>query len=154
VSNGVDLGLFSKSHDRAEARREAGVPVNCLLFGFVGSLKPWHGVGSVLEALARVTLVLPNAHLLVIGGRRRANEYQQAAGRLGIAGRVTFFGEADHATTARLMSAMDVGLAPYLPQANFYFSPLKLYEYMAAGLCVIASGAGEIARVIHDESNG
>jgi glycosyltransferase involved in cell wall biosynthesis len=49
---------------------------------------------------------------------------------------------------------MDVAVAPYPPQANFYFSPLKVYEYMAAGLPVVASCIGQLAELIRDGING
>jgi glycosyltransferase involved in cell wall biosynthesis len=49
---------------------------------------------------------------------------------------------------------MDVGTAPYSSRPDFYFSPLKLYEYMAAGLAVAASKLGQIAEVIEDGIDG
>jgi glycosyltransferase involved in cell wall biosynthesis len=42
------------------------------------------------------------------------------------------------------MTRWDVGLAPYLPLPDFYFSPLKVVEYMAAGACPVASDLGQI----------
>jgi glycosyltransferase involved in cell wall biosynthesis len=49
---------------------------------------------------------------------------------------------------------MDVAVAPY-PQSNgFYFSPLKVFEYMAAGKPVIASAIGQIRNVIDHGRNG
>jgi glycosyltransferase involved in cell wall biosynthesis len=49
---------------------------------------------------------------------------------------------------------MDVAVAPYPPQADFYFSPLKVYEYMAAGLPVVASQIGQLAALIQNGING
>lgn len=154
VPNGVELDLFGQHHDRHEMRRKAGVPLDALVFGFVGSLKAWHGIETMLEAMRPVRGVLPHAHLLIVGDGRTREYYQARAAELGVAAAVTFHGAADHATVAQLTSAMDVGLAPYLPQDTFYFSPLKLFEYMAAGLCVIASRAGQISEVIDDGRNG
>ncbi|MFH1459643.1 MAG: glycosyltransferase [Candidatus Omnitrophota bacterium] len=37
---------------------------------------------------------------------------------------------------------------------GFYNSPLKLFDYMAAGVAVIASNMGQIAQVIKDNKNG
>jgi glycosyltransferase involved in cell wall biosynthesis len=45
---------------------------------------------------------------------------------------------------------MDVGTAPYAPQPVFYFSPLKIAEYLAAGLPVVASEQGDIPRLVGD----
>jgi glycosyltransferase involved in cell wall biosynthesis len=49
---------------------------------------------------------------------------------------------------------MDVGLAPYISCRDFYFSPLKVYEYMAAGLAVVASDMGQIAEVVDQGVDG
>jgi glycosyltransferase involved in cell wall biosynthesis len=49
---------------------------------------------------------------------------------------------------------MDAAVAPYAPTESFYFSPLKVFEYMAAGLPVAASRIGQIGEVIRDGVNG
>jgi len=49
---------------------------------------------------------------------------------------------------------MDVGVAPYPQKSEFYFSPLKVYEYMAAGLAVVASRIGQLSELIEDGTNG
>lgn len=154
VPNGVELGLFDQTYDKSLARAEAGVPPNALVFGFVGSLKVWHGVEVLLEAFMHIRRELPTAHLLIVGDGRRLSYYRALVSSSTLDGHVTFFGGTDHPTVARLLAGVDVALAPYLPQSTFYFSPLKLYEYMASGLCIIASRAGQIAEVIDDGHNG
>jgi glycosyltransferase involved in cell wall biosynthesis len=43
---------------------------------------------------------------------------------------------------------MDVAVAPYPPRSPFYFSPLKVYEYMAAGLPIVASRIGQLEELL------
>ena len=50
--------------------------------------------------------------------------------------------------------AWDVGVAPYLPLDDFYFSPLKVLEYMAVGLCPVASDLGDLPALLGDGGRG
>ncbi len=49
---------------------------------------------------------------------------------------------------------MDVAVAPYLPEESLTFSLLKVYEYMAAGLPIVASRIGPISEIMEDEKQG
>jgi glycosyltransferase involved in cell wall biosynthesis len=74
---------------------------------------------------------------------------------LGITHAVVFTGLVPHTRVPEMLSVADVVTAPYprLPQ-ELWFSPLKLYEYMAAGKAIVAAGAGQIADVIRSGHNG
>ena len=61
-----------------------------------------------------------------------------------------FTGAVDHARVPEFLQAMDAGIAPYLPSDDFYFSPIKVYEYLAAGLPVVASDIGQIRQLARD----
>src|SRR2546426_2887001 len=53
-----------------------------------------------------------------------------------------------------LLTSMDVAVAPYADPRRFYFSPLKVFEYMAAGRAVVASRVGQLETVIQHDVNG
>jgi glycosyltransferase involved in cell wall biosynthesis len=56
---------------------------------------------------------------------------------------------------AALIHRFDVALAPYpRPAHDFYFSPLKLFEYMACGAPVVAASLGQIGEVVSDGETG
>lgn len=154
VPNGVELELFSQRHDRIAARDQARVPQDAVVFGFVGSLKGWHGVDVLLKAFGDVLKQIPTAHLLVVGEGRSMQSLRAVSEEHGVSNCVTWLGGVEHTSIPRILAAVDVAVAPYLPLETFYFSPLKLYEYMAAGLCVIASRAGQISELIDDGHNG
>src|SRR5207302_11013893 len=63
---------------------------------------------------------------------------------LGVAARMVFTGGILHADVPAHLRAMDVAVAPFEAMPGFYFSPLKVAEYLAAGRAVIASCQGDI----------
>jgi glycosyltransferase involved in cell wall biosynthesis len=143
IPNGVDLALFRRAR-RGRIRAHLGLGGKVVV-GFAGSLKPWHGVIELVSAFAGLT---GRAQLLLVGDGPEREAVAQAAGRLGLEGRVIMTGAVPHACVPDYLSAMDVGVAPYLPQERFYFSPLKVAEYMAAGLPVVASDQGDLPALL------
>jgi len=83
----------------------------------------------------------------------RAN-LEQEARRLGLGEAVTLVGSVPHEEVPRYLALMDVAVAPYPVVEDFYFSPLKLYEYMASSRAVVASRIGQVAEVIADGLTG
>lgn len=122
--------------------------------GFVGTLKPWHGVEVLLAAFAGLRARVRAARLLLVGAGPEQGRLEAEAARLGLSAAVTFTGAVPPGCVPALLARMDVAVAPYPAQGNFYFSPLKVYEYMAAGLPVVASRVGQLAELIEDGRNG
>jgi glycosyltransferase involved in cell wall biosynthesis len=60
-------------------------------------------------------------------------------------------GAVPHDEVPALLASAHIGLAPYSPDAPTYFSPLKLFEYLAAGLAVIAADIPGIRDVVGDD---
>lgn len=122
--------------------------------GFVGTLKPWHGLDVLVESFAALHRLHPGARLLIVGDGPQRPVTEQRLQDLKLAHAVRFTGAVDPDQVPGLIASMDVGVAPYPPLADFYFSPLKVYEYMAAGRPVIASGIGQLAELIEPGVNG
>ena len=72
-------------------------------------------------------------HLLLVGDGPMRAAVEDESRRSGLQDSVTLVGSVPHEEVPSYLAAMDVAVAPYLPFEDFYYSPLKLYEYMAAG---------------------
>ena len=142
VANGV-----STTRIRPAAEAE-GDPV----VTFVGTLKAWHGVDVLVHAAA---LAEQPWRLRIIGDgpQRLALEAQAAA--LGVD--VDFRGAVAPEQMPAQLAGSAVGVAPYPAmetEADQYFSPLKIYEYLAAGLPVVASRVGQVPGIVRDGATG
>lgn len=151
MPNAVDLDLFlcppplrDDDLQRLEGR---------FVVAFTGSLKPWHGVELLVEAFRSLCRSVENAHLLIIGDGPERSRIESACAELGDQV-VTFTGAIPHRQVASWLSAAQVGVAPYPALDDFYFSPLKVVEYQASGLAVVASRIGQLAGSVVDGETG
>jgi glycosyltransferase involved in cell wall biosynthesis len=118
--------------------------------GFVGTLKPWHGTDLLLRALARTHQRL---ELDICGTGPQQEELERLAAELGITDRVRFRGAVAPERVPEFLHGLDIATAPY-PAGEHYFSPLKVYEYLAAGLPVVASAIGTLPALLADGELG
>lgn len=136
VPNGVSTTRIKPA---AEA---TGEPV----VAFVGTLKPWHGVADLITA-ASLAKVPWRLRILGDGPEREALEAQAA--QLSVP--VDFVGALAPEDVPAALAGSALGVAPY-PAASsedeHYFSPLKVYEYLAAGLPVVATAIGQIPEIL------
>jgi len=63
-------------------------------------------------------------------------------------------GAVAHESVPAYLSALDVAVVPYAADENFYFSPLKLVEYLAAGRPVVAADIGDIGHCVRPGETG
>jgi starch synthase len=132
LPNAVDLNRFT----RARVRSDGPVAV------FAGSLRPWHGVDTIAEAWALLGGDAPE--LLVVGDGPSRPLLETAGARV--------IGAVPHAEVPALLGGADIGLAPYAYDAPDYFSPLKLFEYLAAGLATVAADIPGVCEIVTEET--
>lgn len=125
------------------------------LIGFVGSIKPWHGVEILIEAFSELRKTDKSFRLCIVGNGddKYENKLYKLCQALEIDDLVTFTGAVPFEEIPGILKSMDVLVAPYPNLSNFYFSPLKIFEYMAAGKPIVASSIGQIADLLTDEKN-
>lgn len=134
LPNGVDV------HRVRPAPR---APAGPFTVGFVGTLKPWHGVEVLVAAVARLAAAGHPVRLLVVGDGPGRDHLTALVDRSRLGAATCFTGAVLPAEVPRLLNRMHAAAAPY-PAAATYFSPLKVLEYLAAGLPVVASRVGQL----------
>lgn len=129
-------------------------PKRPFTIGFVGTLKPWHGLDDLIEAFVQLHRDHADSRLLIVGDGPKRPQLEAALKAHGLADAAGFTGSVAPERVPQLLAAMDVAVAPYPDNQDFYFSPLKVLEYMATGLPVVASRIGQLDGLIEDGRNG
>jgi glycosyltransferase involved in cell wall biosynthesis len=94
------------------------------------------------------------ARLLVVGDGPERAALTADLERRGLRDVATITGAVRPAEVAQHLAAMDVALAPYPAHGDAYFSPLKVVEYLAAGVPVVASRTGQLPELIRHGVTG
>jgi len=153
LPNGVDISIFRPEVDDPLLRSQLK-PEGRFVVGFVGSFKAWHGVDFLLQVFKWLRRKDASYHLLLVGDGPMRARLEEETRRLGLQEAVTLVGNVPHEEVPQYLALMDVAVAPYPALDDFYFSPLKLYEYMAGSRAVVASRIGQVAEVIADGLTG
>jgi glycosyltransferase involved in cell wall biosynthesis len=125
---------------------------------FAGAFRSWHGVAHLASALARLHASGDERFgaAFIGDGPERAGVQRAARDVPGI----VFTGAVPHAELPASLAAADIGVAPFDPtrhgplQLAFYWSPLKIFEYMAAGLPIVAPALPRLARLVEHGREG
>ncbi len=129
LPNGVALHVGRRAETRARLSLD-----DRFVLGFVGSMRPWHGV----ERMPALLDALPDAVGVIVGEGGPTHP------------RLVRLGHRGEADVADVIAAMDVGLAPYGADAPPWFCPLKVLAYRAQGTPVVASDIGDTRLLVGD----
>jgi len=118
---------------------------------YAGHLYPWKGVEIALHALVG----LADVRGVIIGGHPAEPDLgrlERLAADLGLGGRVTFTGPVPPPEVAERLGEADVLVLPNTATSISarYTSPLKLFEYLAAGKPIVASDLPALREVLRD----
>ena len=159
--DGVDLSLFNNLPDKAECRRQLDLSGDLPIIGYIGQFQTMgseKGIPQLIEAMAHLPSVNGKVPLLLcVGGPMGAvRDYLERADAAGIPRKMLrFVDRVPNSEVPRVMKACDICTIPW-PWTEFsayYTSPLKLFEYMAAGVPIVASDLPSMREILrHDEN--
>jgi len=139
-SDAVDLEGFDIKILKMEARKNLGLPRNRKIVMYVGSSWEWKGVRVLLNSARGI---LKDVFFVCVGFEGKDDE------------NVRFTGFRSHKTIPLWLKAADVLVLPNSAKEKisaFYTSPMKMFEYMASGIPIVASGLPSIREVLNGKN--
>jgi glycosyltransferase involved in cell wall biosynthesis len=108
----------------------------------MSSMRAWHGLDTIVEAWRRLGDAGPP--LTVVGDGPGRGELSSAG--------FSVRRPVPHREVPELLAGFDIGLAPYASAAARYLSPLKVFEYLAAGLAVVTTDIPGVTDHFRDDA--
>lgn len=141
---------------------ELRLPADARVVVFSGSFRRWHGARLLVQAAARVLAdeAGKKVFFLFLGAGPELPAVAREVERLGIGAHVHLAGAVPYADMPAYLARAHIGVAPFEParhgqlQLGFYWSPLKIFEYMATGLPVVTLGIHPLSEIIRPGREG
>ena len=134
VPNAIRPDKFKVAEEETrKIKSELELPDQGVVFGFVGSIFPYHGVAELIDAFCEIALA--DSHLVIVGDGEILTELKQKANDSKHAGQIHFTGKVAPEKVPDYISAMDVCV---MAKSNWYGSPVKIFEYGAMDKAIIA----------------
>ena len=155
--NGFEREAFEGEHDIPSLRESLGLPLERKIVCYCGNT--YRGRG--LEILMRAAAQMPEVEFLIVGGRERDNVLWREMARQEGSGNLRIEGFVRQREVPSYLLASDVLVMPYSSkitirdgtEAGKFTSPLKLFEYMAAGKPIVATGVPSVLEILRPGEN-
>jgi glycosyltransferase involved in cell wall biosynthesis len=148
--NAVEPARFLPDERNQALRTEIGVAADAPLVCFSGTFGVWHGIPTLAKTLPKLLATRPEVRVVLLGDGPLRHLVE------GLDERILLPGLVPYAAVPGYLAASDILVAPHGAQADggeFFGSPTKLFEYMAAGRAIVASAVGQIGDVLEDDRN-
>jgi glycosyltransferase involved in cell wall biosynthesis len=151
LHDGVDIDSFRIPSDIRKLRTQLGLPANKKIVLYGGSLYADRGIDKIL-ALAKNFI---HTCFAIIGGSQKNIDYYTKRAQQQKITNIIFAGRVPHHKVRHYLMAADVLLMVWSTKVRTinYCSPLKMFEYMAAGKIIVGHGFPTIREVLTDGKN-
>jgi glycosyltransferase involved in cell wall biosynthesis/thiamine kinase-like enzyme len=151
LPNGVDPHHFHPAVRGGSVHRRYQLHGK-IVVGFVGRARPWHDLPTLFQAVAQLRQEDERYHLLLVG--QMPDDIADQLASHGLSQAATVTGPVAHDEIPSYIAACDVAVSSHGEAENFYFSPLKLFEYLACGVPTVAANLGQPAAIIEHGKTG
>ncbi len=152
----ADVEAFESDHDPGHVRKSLGLTHEPIVI-WVGGFYPWHDLDLLIDSFFLVQQNCPDARLVLVGDGPTRQAVASKIQKHGLDQAVIMTGAVAHTRIPELISIADVAVVPSAPipaSQGGTGTPLKLFEYMAAGKAIVATSVAQAKEVIRDGHNG
>jgi glycosyltransferase involved in cell wall biosynthesis len=122
---------------------------------YLGLLEAHRGISTLLQAMAVASDAGVPLSLSLIGEGRERPTFEAEVRTLGLGPRVRFHGYVPYAEALEMVGRADIGAIPHFVDESWSTTiPNKLFDYMAAGVAVLASDAPPVRRILRETGCG
>lgn len=152
----ADVENFKPGYNSETVRRNLGLTTEPVVL-WVGGFYPWHDLGLLLDSFTLILKRRPDARLVLVGDGQTRTSVVDRVTKAGLSHAVIMTGAIAHSQVPEVLSIADVAVVPSPPitaSIGGTGTPLKLFEYMAAGKAIVATALDEATEVIQNGYNG
>ncbi len=148
--DGVDLNDFGKNYDKNNSRKKFNLPQDKKIILYTGHLYGWKGVYTLADS---AKFFNKNTVFVFVGGTEKdVGMFRDYCKNFN---NILIMGNRPHSEIPEYLACADVLVIPNSAKSDiskYYTSPIKLFEYMASGVPIIASDLPSIREVL-DKNN-
>ena len=159
VTAAANIEMFTPEIDGTKIRKKYGLE-NFSIVGYAGCFAEWHGVLDLVKASKKVISKTDQVRFLMIGPNSSVRVLPMVR-KMNLEDYFIFTDLVPYNEVPSYLNACDILAAPYNPSAyaetrkfGFFYSPIKLFEYMACGRPIVTSSCGSIPSIIRDKATG
>ncbi len=149
--NAVSFEMFDIPVSKQQAREELNLPLDIKIILYTGHLFSWKGVYTLAESIAYLS---ENTYIYFVGGTKEDREALKMFAVSKKLSRLIFLEHQEHVRIPFFQKSADVLVLPNTAKesvSKYETSPVKLFEYMASGVPIVASDLPSIREIVSDK---
>jgi len=150
IHNGTDPKKFFPISESLNLRQKWNYPLNKFIIGYIGTLDFHKQLGVLIDVFDELLKENPKLYMVIIGDGPALGKLIEKVNKLGLTENIQFSGWIPHDDINENLNCFDLAVHHY---ANTYMNPLKIFEYLSAGLPVIAPDIPSVRAIFRDRED-
>ena len=155
IPNGVDVARFTPRQRDSSLAQKLGISEDTPVIGYIGSFVSYEGLSDLVRACSFLRDQGVLFKLLLVGSGADSAQVDSVVSELRLEQNVVRTGRVHHQETPSYHSLIDIFAVPRTgDRVCQLVTPLKPYEAMAMGRCVVASNVAAMQQVVRNGETG